>query len=76
MVIDQEWKQKSGKMNKNVLFAYCCEVDCKEIRTVHSKGEQSWVFIGRTDAKAEAPILWPPHAKRKLTGKDPDAGKD
>ena len=49
---------------------------CKEIQTVHPKGDQSWVFIGRTDAKAEAPILWPPDAKSWLIGEDPDAGKD
>ena len=48
--------------------------DCKEIQPVHSKGDQSWVFFGRTDA--EAPILWPPHAKSCLTGKDSDAGRD
>ena len=51
-------------------------LDCKEIQPLHSKGDQSWVFIGRTDAKAEAPILWPPHAKRWLIGKDSDARKD
>ena len=51
-------------------------LDCKEIQPVHSKGDQSWVFIGRTDAKAEAPILWPPHRKGWLIGKDLDAGKD
>ena len=51
-------------------------LDCKEIQPVHSKGDQSRVFIGRTDAEAETPILWPPHAKRWLTGKDPDAGRD
>ena len=50
--------------------------DCKEIQPVHSKGDQSWVFFGRTDAKAETPILWPSHAKRWLIGKDPDAGRD
>ena len=49
-------------------------LDCKEIQPVHSKGNQSWVFIGRTDA--EAPILWPPDVKSQLTRKDPDAGKD
>ena len=49
-------------------------LDCKEIQTVHPKGDQSWVFIGRTDAEAENPILWPPHAKNWLIGKDP--GKD
>ena len=51
-------------------------VDCKEIQLVHPKGDQSWVFIGRTDAEAEAPILWPPDANNWLIGKDPDAGKD
>ena len=51
-------------------------LDCKEIQPVHSKGNQSWVFIGRTDAKAETPILWPPHAKSWLIGKDPVAGRD
>ena len=49
-------------------------LDCKEIQPVHPKGDQSWVFIGRTDAEAEAPILWPPHVKSWLIGKDPDAG--
>ena len=51
-------------------------LDCKEIKPVNSKGNQSWIFVGRTDAEVEAPILWPPDAKNKLTGKDPDAGKD
>jgi len=51
-------------------------LDCKEIQPVHPKGDQSWVFIGRTDAETETPILWPPHAKSWLFGKDPDAGKD
>ena len=51
-------------------------LDCKEIQPVHLRGDQSWVFIGRTDAEAETPILWPPDAKSWLTGKDPDAGKD
>ena len=51
-------------------------LDCKEIQPVHPKGNQSWIFIGRTDAAAEAPIIWPPDAKNWLTGKDPDAGKD
>ena len=51
-------------------------LDCKEIQPVHPKGNQSWVFIGRTDAEAEAPIFWPPDAKSWLIGKDPDAGKD
>ena len=51
-------------------------LDSKEIQPVHPKGDQPWIFIGRTDAEAEAPILWPPDAKSWLTGKDPDAGKD
>ena len=51
-------------------------LDCKEIQPVHSKGDQFWVFIGRTDVEAETPILWPPDAKTWLIGKDPDAGKD
>ena len=51
-------------------------LDCKEIQPVHSKGDQSWVFIGRTDAKAETPVLWPPHAKSWLIVKDPDAGRN
>ena len=51
-------------------------LNCKEIQPVHPKGHQSWVFIGRTDAEAETPILWPPHAKSRLIGKDPDAGRD
>ena len=49
---------------------------CKEIQPVHPKEDQSWVFIGRTDAKAETPVLWPPHAKSWLIGKDSDAGRD
>ena len=51
-------------------------LDCKEIQPVHSKGDQSWVFIGRTDAKAETTILWPPHVKSCLIGKYPDAERD
>ena len=51
-------------------------LDCKEIQPVHPKENQSWVFIGRTDAKAETPILWPSRAKSCLFGKDSDAGRD
>jgi len=52
-------------------------LDCKEIQPVHPKGNHiSWIFIGRTDAEAETPILWPPDAKKLLIGKDPDARKD
>ena len=51
-------------------------LDCKEIQPVHPKGNQSWIFIGRTDAEAETPILWPPDVKNWLIGKDPDAGNN
>ena len=49
---------------------------CKEIQPIHPKGDQSWIVIGRTDAEAETPILWPPDVENQLIGKDPDAGKD
>ena len=51
-------------------------LDCKEIKPVNPKGNQSWIFIGRTDAEAEAQMLWPPDVKNWLIGKEPDAGKD
>ena len=51
-------------------------LDCKEIKPVNPKGDQSLIFIGRTDVEAETPILWPPEAKSPLIGKDPDTGKD
>ena len=51
-------------------------LDCKEIQPANPKENQSWIFIGRTDAESETPILWPPDAKNRLIGKDPDAGKD
>ena len=51
-------------------------LDCKEIKAVNPKGNRSLIFIGRTDAEAETPILWPPNAKSSLIRKDPDAGKD
>ena len=51
-------------------------LDCKEVQQVHPKEDRPWVFTGRTDVEAETPILWPPHAKSWLIGKDPDAGKD
>ena len=53
-----------------------CPLDCKEIKPVNPKGNQSWILIGRTDAEAEAPIFWPPDVKNQLIRKDPDAGKD
>src|SRR5574342_687327 len=51
-------------------------LDCKEIQPVHSEGDQLWDFFGRNDAKAETPVLWPPHVKSRLIGKDCDAGRD
>ena len=53
-----------------------CPLDSKEIKSVSPKGNQPWVFFGRTNAEAEAPILWPPDVKSGLVGKDPDAAKD
>ena len=54
----------------------CNALDCMEIQPVHSKGDQPWVFFGRNDAKAETAVLWPPHVKSRLIGKDFDAGRD
>ena len=51
-------------------------LDCKEIQPVHPKGDQSWLFVVRTNAEAETPILWPPHVTNSLIGKDSDAGRD
>ena len=65
-----------------MLLNWCLEktlespLDCKEIQPVHPKGNESWVFIGRTDVEAETPVLWPPDAKSWFIWKDPDAGKD
>ena len=63
-------------LNSSICQLYFTKADCKEIQPVHPKGDQSWMFIARTDAKAETPILWPPRAKSWLIGKDPEAGKD
>ena len=79
------WKldHKEGWVLKNWCFQIMVlekilqsPLDCKEIQPVHSKGDQSWVFFGRNDAKAETPVLWPPHEKTWLFGKDRNAGKD
>ena len=51
-------------------------LDCRDIQPVHPKGDQSWVFFGRTDVEGETPILWPPDSKNRLVGKDLDARKD
>ena len=79
----ESWTVKKAKRLKNWCFwtmvlgkTLVSPLDCKEIQPVHSKGDQSWVFIGRTNAEAETPVLWPSHAKSWLTGKDPDAGRD
>ena len=78
-----EWDHKEDWVLKNwcfqtVVLEKTLEsfLDCKEIQPVHHKGNQSWIFIGKTDANAEAPILWPPDTKSQFVGKDPDAGKD
>ena len=73
----ESWAPKNGCFSTVVLEKTLkSPLDCKEIQPVHPKGNQSWIFIGRTDAEAEAPILWPPDVKNWLTGKDPDTGKD
>ena len=74
------WRKLSGKelmlLNCGVGEDSESTLDCKEVQPVHPKVDQSWVFIGRTDAEAETPILWAPDAKSWFTGKDSDAGKD
>ena len=74
---------EAGQGTKGLIFFFFfffflakSPLDCKEIQPVHPKGNQSWIFIGRTDVEAETPILWPPDAKNWLIWKDPDAGKD
>ena len=70
------WSLKNWWFWTVVLKTLGSPLDCKEIQPVPPKGDQSWVFIGRTDAEAETPILWPPHVKSWLIGKDPDSGRD
>ena len=78
----ESWTVKKTECRKIDAFELWCwrrllsPLDCKEIQPVHPKGDQSWVFIGRTDVEAETPVIWPPHVKSWLIGKDPDAGKD
>ena len=78
----ESWTVKKAEHQKIDAFELWCwrrlesPLDCKEIEPVHPKGDQSWVFIGRTDTEAEIPILWPPDVKSCLIGKDSDAGKD
>ena len=79
----ESWTIKKNKHRRIDAFELWCwrklfesPLDSKEIQPVHPKGDWSWVFFGRTDAKAETPVLWPPHAKSWLIGKDSDAGRD
>ena len=72
----ESWVPKNWGFWTVVLKTLESPLDCKEIQPVNPKGDQSWVFIGRTDVEAETPILWPPDAKNWLMWKDPDAGKD
>ena len=74
----QMWELDHKKAFRTVVLERTLEspLDSKEIKPVNPKGNQPWIFIGRTNAEAESPILWPPEAKSLLTGKDPDAGKD
>ena len=81
----QMWQldRKEGWALKNWCFwivllekTFKSPLDCRDIKPVNPKGNQPWIFIERTDAEAEAPILWPPDAKSQFTGKDPDVGKD
>ena len=80
--MDVSWTIKKTEHQRTDAFELWCwrrllrVSDCKEVQPVHSKGDQSWVFFGRTDAKAETPVLWPPPAKNWLIGKDSDAGRD
>ena len=74
----ESWAPKNWCFWTTVVLEKTLEspLDCKEIQPVHPQGDQSWLFIGRTDVEAETPILWPPDAKNWLSWKDPDAGKD
>ena len=72
----ESWVPKDWCFWTMVLKTLESPLDCKEIQPVHHKGNQSWIFIGRTDAEAQTPILWPPDGKNWLIWKDPDAGKD
>ena len=79
----ESWTVKKAERRRIDAFELWCwrrlfesPLDCKEIQPVHYRGDQSWVFFGRNDAKAETPVLWPPPAKSWLIGKEPDAGRD
>ena len=81
----ESWTIKKAEHRRKDAFELWCllkektlesPLDCKEIQPVHPRGNQSWIFVGRTDVEGETPTLWPPDAKNWLSGKDPDAGKD
>ena len=73
----ESWAPKNGSFWTVVLEKILeSPLDCEEIQLIHPEGNQSWIFIGRTDAEAETPIFWPPDVTKWLIGKDPDAGKD
>ena len=79
----ESWTLKKAERRRIDAFELWCRektlaspLECKEIQSVHPKRDRSWVFIGRTDAEAETPVLWPPHAKSCLIGKDSDARRD
>ena len=78
----ESWSVKKAEHRRIDAFELWCwrtlesPLDCKEIQPVHSEGDQPWDFFGRNDAKAETPVLCPPHAKNWLIGKDSDAGRD
>ena len=83
LVLPGQLDRKEGWAPKNWCFSTVVlektlksPLDCKEIQPVHLTGNQSWIFVGRTDAEAETPIRWPPDVKNWLTRKDPDAGKE
>ena len=78
----ESWTMEKAECRKIYAFELCCwrtlesPLNCREIKPVNPKGNQPWIFTGRTDANSEALILWPPGVKSQLTGKYPDAGKD
>ena len=72
--VPKNWCFWTVVLEKTAVFE--SPLDCKEIQPVHPKGNQSWIFIGRTDTEAETPILWSPDVQNWLVWKDPDAGKD
>ena len=75
----ESWTKKKAECWRIEAFGLLClesPLEFEEIKPINPKGNKSWIFIGRTDAEAETPVLWPPDAKNQLTGKDPDAGKD